>query len=157
MTRSLSPIPTFAPIVDTQGQITTFFRLLWQALIGGWAQVPTAATPIAKTGQSASIVTSTLLATPAAGLYRVSWYLRKTVADGVASSLTMTIGWTDSGVSLTKSGSALTTDSTTAEQDGAFTVYADAASDLTYAVAYASNTPGKMTYDVRVSVEQLVG
>ena len=155
--RSLAPIPTWQPITEKPGTITQYFRLRWQELMDGFTASPTAGgSGGLLTGLHASISTTLLLTTPSNGLYRVSYYLRKTTADGVASSLTFTWGWLDHGVALTENASALTTDTTSAQQSGSKVVYADAASSLTYAVTYSSNTPNAMVDEISVSVEQLV-
>src|SRR5256885_2073520 len=54
--------------------------------------------PTALTGQSAAIAFTTVIAAPATTAYRLSWYASITTADGVSSSLTVTIRWTDDGV-----------------------------------------------------------
>jgi LDH2 family malate/lactate/ureidoglycolate dehydrogenase len=152
--RSLTPIPADTPIVDKKGAINFFFRLAWQALIDAFQQVPTVAA-IERLAQAAALVTTGLYTTRAAGLYRISWYLRKTVADGVSSSLTVTLGWTESALALTEAAPALATDTVTAQQSGSKLVYADESTDLTIAVAYASNTPGAMKWRLDASVEAL--
>lgn len=154
MPQSLAPIPQEMQIVDEGGAITEFFRLRWQQLIDAFTLTPSAAT-VFTTAQTAAIGTSSAFVTRQDALYRVSYYLRKTQADGVSSSLTFTWGWIDGGVALTESAAALTLDSVIAEQSGSKVVMADASSGLTYAVAYASNTPGQMAYSLSVSVEQL--
>ncbi len=153
MPASLAPIPLGAQIVDRAGSITDFFRLRWQSLIDGF-QLSATVADVQKLAQTAAIVTTAAFTTKAAAAYRISYYLRKTVADGVASSATVTLGWTETGVALTLVGSALATDTVLAVQSGSAVVWADAASDLTYAVAYTSNTPAKMTYRLDVTVEQ---
>ncbi|HEV8262936.1 MAG TPA: hypothetical protein VGQ19_19545 [Burkholderiales bacterium] len=155
MPQVLSPIPLATPIIEKDGSISAFFRLRWQELIDSFLRTPTASAVSKLSPQSASIATTAAFTTRVAGYYRVSYYMRKTQADGVSSSLTFTWGWTETGVALPESAAALTTDTTSAQQSGSKTVYADAASDLTYAVAYASNTPGQMKYRLEVRVEQL--
>jgi hypothetical protein len=154
MARTLGAIPADSAIVEADGTVTTFFRLLWETLRTTFQNVGTVAS-VRKADQTAALVTASAYTTQAEALYRVSWYLRKTIADGVNSSLTITLGWTNRAVALTEAGAALVTDSVLAQQSGSKVVRADAASDLTYAVAYASNTPAKMTYDLDVSVELL--
>ena len=155
MPRNLPPIPQWAPVSDQQGMITLFFRQLWQILIDGWNVVPATATSITA-GLTAATAATTVLSPTQTGFVRVSYYLRKTVADGTSSSLTFTWGWTQGGEAFSASASALTTDTNTAEQDGSRTIYADSGTAVTFSVAYASNTPGKMTYSIDVAAEQLV-
>ena len=154
MARTLTIIPAFTPITERDGRITSFFRAAWQTLITGFQLIPAVAI-VTALGQTAAIATTTAWVTTSPGMYRVSWYLRKTVAGGVSSSLTMTIGWTDRGAALTQAGAALTTDTTTANQNGSITVRADESTNLTFAIAYASNAAATMTYDYVVTVEQM--
>lgn len=108
------------------------------------------------TNQSASIGTTTIpTGSLAAGYYRVSYYMRKTTADGVNSSLTVTLGWTDGGIGCSQAFSALTTDTTGASQNGIITVRSDSAVGLTYGIVYASNTPGAMKFRFTAFVEAL--
>lgn len=153
MPKALSPIPLGTPIVDRAGAINIFFRQQWEALRNSFQVSPTVAS-VQRLDQSAAIVTESAYLTKAAGLYRISYYVRKTVADGVSSSLTVTLGWSD-GVAVTEAGAALATDSILAEQSGSKVVYAAANTDLTFAVTYASNTPGTMHYRIHVVIEQL--
>lgn len=106
--------------------------------------------------QTATIgATSIPLGALAAGIYRIGYYARVTSPDGVASLLTVTLGWTESSQPLTLSGAAMTGDSLTTVQTGLAVVVVDAASALTYATTYSSNTPAKMQYRLTVVVEQI--
>lgn len=154
MARTLSPIPSGTVIVDRGGAITDFFRLRWEELRAAFGSTP-AAGSIQKLAQNAALVTTAVFTTRVAGLYRISYYLRKTTADGVSSALTFTFGWTETGFAQTEAQAALTTDAVTAEQSGSKVVWADANTDLTAAIAYASNTPGQMVYRADVAVESL--
>ncbi len=153
MSNFLSPIPGGVAITDKAGVITTFFRLRWQELIDRFRFTPSVANTTV-TGQAAAIGTTTLYTAVTAGLYRVSWYLRKTLADGVSSSLQVTIGFLDLGQAESVTGAALTTDTNAAFQSGNVQlIRCDANSDITGEVAYASNTPGAMQFDAAFTVE----
>lgn len=154
MPQSLAPIPLGVEVVDQNRTLTVFMRERWQQLIDSFTLTPTAAA-VSESAQAASIATTAAFTTRGAGYYRISYYMRKTAADGVSSSLTVTLGWTESAVPLTQAFAALTVDTTAAQQNGSITVYADASSDLTFAVAYVSGTPGQMAYRIEVRVEQL--
>ena len=151
---ALAPIPTGVPITERDGTVTDFFRLRWQELLDGFLKTGAVAA-IERTGENAAIATTAAFTTISEGLYRVSWYVRKTTADGVSSSLTVTLGWTHRAVALTEAGAALATDAVTAQQSGSKLIRADASSDITFAVAYASNTPGQMVYEINVICEQV--
>lgn len=153
----LSDIPLGIPIVDQSGGITIFYRLRWNELQERFQLAPVAATADSpSTDPSAATGTTSLLTTVSSGLYRVTVYSRKTVADGVSSSLQLTLGWTEHAVALTKTFAAVTADSITTSVDSiTWTVLADATTDINFSFAYASNTPGNMKYLYRVRVEQL--
>lgn len=156
MPRTLPPIPLGVPIVVKDpvfGAITEFYRLQWQNLIDGNTLTPNVALASLLTPQTAAIPTTSAFVTATGGLYRVAYYLRKTVADGVSSSLQMTVGFVDHGGALTEVFPALTTDTASAHQSGSVLIWADATSTISYAIAYASNTPAKMTYNAYVTVE----
>jgi hypothetical protein len=97
MPQVLGPIPLGVEIVDKDGAINEFFRLRWQEIETSFEQVPTAAR-INDSGLTAALATTTVFTTVAAGVYEIDYYIRKTVAGGVSSSLTVTIGWTENGV-----------------------------------------------------------
>lgn len=153
-TPSLSPIPAGVVIVDPAGAITDFFRLRWEELIARFQTSPTVAT-VQKLTQTAAIVTVAAFTTRAAGNYRITVALQKTIADGVLSSLTTTISWTSRGIAMTHAFAALTTDALGANDSEPWSFWADANSDISYAIAYASNTPAKMTFHADVTVESV--
>lgn len=154
MPMALGPIPSDQEITERGGPITTYFRLRWQELMDGFTKTPTLAS--IDTGVLSAAKTTTIAQTVvAAGMYRIGLYLQKITADGVSSSLTLTVGWTSRGVPLTKVFSALTTDTVGANDSSLWEMYVDASSDITYEVAYASNTPGNMTYRVNGAVERM--
>jgi hypothetical protein len=155
MPRALSPIPQTTPIVDQARSITDFFRYRWQELIDGFGSAPLAGS-INASGQTAALATATVVTTTSAGLYRLNYTLVKTVADGVSSSLQVTASWVSGGLTLTHTFSALTTDSIGAEQGAVYPMACDAASTITVAIAYASNTANKMTYAYVAAAERLV-
>lgn len=159
MARNLSPIPGGTVIVDKTGGITDFFRLRWEELRSAFSSTPAAGSvqfgPPGSVALSAALPTTVVFTAKIAGLYRISYYLRKLTADGVSSALTATVGWTETGVAQSESEAAVTVDAVTAQQSGSKVVWADANTDLTIAVAYASNTPAAMTYRVDAAVESL--
>ncbi len=154
MPRSLAPIPIDAPIADRIGAITLFFRLRWQELVDGFGVVPTRGL-LSIADRNTALPATILYTTIAAAVYRVGYYIRKTAADGVASSLTVTIAWTEGGAPKTYVFGALAVDAIDAKQSDFIEVPADAASDLTIAIAYVSTTPGNMHYIGVATCEQL--
>ena len=132
------------------GDWTRWLQLFW-ARVGSSVQF--VGKTVARTNQSAAIATTTIYTPTQGGLYRVSWYARVTVADGVSSSLQVTVTWREGGVTLTKTFAALTGDTTTTLDSQTWVVHADSGTSITYAVAYASNTPLKMRYRLDVATE----
>ena len=113
-----------------------------------------ASTPVSVTAQAASIgITAIPTSTLAGGLYRVSYYARITRAATVSSSLIVTIGWTETGVSLIQSGAAIIGNTTASNQNGTLFLQVDASSPVTYATTYASVGATTMQYKLVVSLE----
>jgi len=132
--------------------------LLWlqDAVISRVQSAPDLRTAIILTGQTAAIGATPLpLASVTAGRYRIAFYTRVTTPDGVSSSLTITLGWTDGGIACTQSGAAMTGNAVTTTQSGSIMIQSDANAPITYSVAYASNTPNQMAYRLSVVVEAL--
>jgi hypothetical protein len=155
MPNTLAPIPLETEITDREGRITVFFRERWEQLIGGFQVTPLVA-QLEFTGQQAAIALTSAYLALAAGLYEVGYYARKTAADGVNSSLQFTWSWVDHGVALSEADAALVLDTTAAQQSRTKLLYADGQTDLSFAVAYASNTPGAMAFELYVMVRKLV-
>lgn len=88
-----------------------------------------------------------------AGVYLVSYTLRVTTADGVSSSVQVSLGWTDNGgPALTLNAAALAADSVTLPQTGQIRPTIGPNTSLTFTTVYASNTPNKMRYKLQFSV-----
>jgi hypothetical protein len=142
-----SPLPAYGLSKD-------FGNWLQSSIVQNVASAPTTFPRSSLSNQSGGVAPTPIpLPSLAAGTYRISYYLRKTVPDGVSSSLTITFGWTEGTVALTLSGPPLTVDAITAVQTGTVLLLIDANSPITYAIAYASNTPGTMKYKLSVVVE----
>lgn len=88
-----------------------------------------------------------------AGTYRVTYYARKTTIDGVASQLTVSIGFTENAIPLTLSGPIMNVDSVTSPQSGSIMVTIDDNTSITYATTYFSTTPDQMRYELRFLIE----
>lgn len=150
----LGEIPLAVEIVEEDRTISVFFRLLWAQLISLVGQIATVA-QIEQLAQTAAIATATAFTVQSAGVYRIVVSLQKTVADGVSSSLTVTVAWISRGVSMTKTFAALTTDTVGANDTSLWQMYVDGNSDIAYQVSYASNTPARMTFNSNVTVERM--
>jgi hypothetical protein len=155
MPRALGPIPLGTPITDRDGTITVFFRQRWQDLGAGWSETPTVQ-HVGLGAQTGAIPATAVWTAGAVGIYRVSWYVRKTRADGVSSSVAVTLGFLDvDGTALNYADAPLTLDTVGAWRGATVPIRCRAPSDITVAVAYASATPGQMRYDLDVKVEFL--
>lgn len=153
-----APFPAHDPIVTPKTGIATKPLIDWvTALTGDVDAAPSRLRSVTVTGQSAAIGTTAIpTGALAAGLYRVSWYARITTAASVSSSLTITIGWTESGNVLSKPGTALTGNTTgTLESGGLPLIRIDASTPVTYATAYASTGGTAMQYRLDVVLEQI--
>ena len=145
------------PMVDLQRRPTKGFIDWMTSLLSEVESAPSTYAPVSLTGQSASIGTTPIpVATLSSGLYRVTWSARITTpatTGAATSSLTVTLGWTDATLACTISGAALTGNTTTTTQSATQLVRVDAASPITYATTYASNTAGQMVYRLDVVLE----
>jgi hypothetical protein len=159
----LAPIPTDAPLLqlDLDGKPTPYLSADWYLWFFAQANrvqqaPPVLGTPTSLTSQSASIGTTALtLPALSGGVYRVSWYARITTAATVSSSLTVTIGFTETAITLSTSGSAITGNTTTTTQSGSVLLQIDAASSLTYSTTYASVGATSMVYRLSLTCEQV--
>lgn len=157
MSAPLDSPPYKAEVVDQSrklsGDWTRWIQPFWSRVA---AAIQSVGRTVSVTDQSAAIATTTLYTVTQAGTYRVSWYLRVTVADGVSSSAQLTLTWREGSHTSTKTFTALTGDTTSTYDAAVWPFYADSGTTVSYAVAYASNTPLTMRYRLTVATEQLV-
>ena len=154
MAATLAPIPRGAPVVESKVWTITQDWFIW--LFSAIKRLETAAQrvkAVARSALSATIATTTLYTTLEAGIYRVSYAFRVTTPATTSSSLTLTIGWVDGGVTLSQAGAALTGNLTTSQQNGTFLMRCDTASLITYAMLYASVGGTAMVYKLDLTVE----
>lgn len=154
--RVLERAPIQSPVA---GALTLFLN--WQQWFNELVQrvnlKPTRiGAPVELSAQGASIGATAYPAfTLSAGLYRVSYTARVTQAATTSSSLTVTIGWTEGGVSLTQAGAAMTGNTTGTQQNGTIVLRLDQAATITYATTFASVGGTPMRYRLDVLVEAL--
>lgn len=148
-------------IIDTDkaslGLPSFQFLIFMRGLIGDVQAAPTGFPPV--TEQVTAAIPTTAIPTDgdlSAGLYRVSWIGEVLTAAGVSSDFQVTISWTSNGVSKQKVG-ALTNGNTTAtyEANSVPLLYADAATPITFAVAYNSNPANAMVLRLSLTLERL--
>jgi hypothetical protein len=106
------------------------------------------------TAQSASIgATQIPSGSLNTGIYRLTYYFRIT-SPGTTSSLSVSFGWTDSGVACSKTFTANTGNTTGTTSSDSYLVSADQATPITYATTYAS-TGAAMQYKLVVTLESI--
>ena len=90
-------------------------------------------------GQTASVGTTPFpLGSIAPGIWRISYTARITTPATTSSSLTVTITWTDGGVTMTQTGAAITGNTTATGQSGSVVIRVDASTPISYSTTYAS-------------------
>lgn len=166
-TGTISDPPIETPLTDEtqdstkpgarpQFYMTTGWYQWFLALVARIQRAAQLLQTVALTGQSAAIgTTATDIGAISSGLYRVSWYARITQAATVNSSLTVTIGWTESATSQSSSGAALVGNTTVTGQSGSVLIQSDSVAPITYATAYVSVGATPMKYRLSVTVEAL--
>jgi hypothetical protein len=122
------------------------------------------------TAQTAAIGTTTLYAVPAtgAGQYRLAWDSKVTTAAGTSSTLgALTIVYTDpdgvaqtiSAIATTGAGTVVTTNTgnntTTLLAGLPLILNCKAGTNITYAMAYASNAANAMAYNLHLKLEAM--
>lgn len=120
------------------------------------------------TAQTAAITTTTLFAPATAGQYRLSWNAKVTTAAGTSSTLgALTVVYTDpDNVAQTITAPASIAAGTIATTSAANTtatvllgmpllLNCKAATNITYAFAYASNAANAMNYNLHLKLESL--
>jgi len=131
---------------------TAWFTQLTQTTEGS----PQRVASVTLTAQAASIgATDMSTGALSAGLYRISYYARITQAATTSSSLTVTLDWTDGGVSPSFSGAAMTANTVTTFQSETKIIKVDALSPIRYSTTYASVGATPMQYALRVVLEEL--
>lgn len=111
--------------------------------------------PISLTGQAASIGTTPVTSeTLTAGLYRLTYYIRITTADGVSSSVRLNMAWVDGSATCTHSFLDVTGD-TTGTTESETRMVDISAPPITFTVTYVSNTPGAMQYKLLIALESV--
>lgn len=158
MAYTTASLNTKEPMVDLKRRPSKTFIDWVTQLVADVDSAPSALKVVTATTQNASIGTTPIpTGTLSTGLYRVTWYARITTpatTGAGTSSLTVTLGWTDT-VSCTYSGSAMTGNTTGTVQSQTQVVNIDAASPITYATTYASDTAGQMVYTLSLVLEQV--
>lgn len=141
---------------DSLGLPSFPFLIYMRGLRDAVAAAPTGFEPVSV--QASAAVATTAIPTDgdlSEGLYRVTWIGEVLTAAGVSSDFTVTISWTSNGVTHQRVGT-VTNGNTTATYDSA-TVFlrADAATPITFSVAYNSNPANAMVFRLSLTLERL--
>lgn len=155
--------PIAEPVKNAQGKtelvVTLPFAIYLRDLRTDIDNAPRSATatPISQTTKNASVVTTDILTPTSDGLYSFQFSAAVMTADGVSSSLTTVLGWTQNTVAKTKSFTAMTGNTVTTTASDTYLFFADASAPITYALTYVSNTPGQMVYDFYAVLSTVAG
>lgn len=156
MSAPLDLVPYKSAVVDDNNILSGDWTRWWS---GFWNRVKSAVqlvgTPVTQTSPflNAAVTTKVLLTVTQGGTYRISTYLRIVVADGVSSSAQITLTWRENLQTCTKTFAAVTGDTVTTVDSQSWTVHADSGTQISYAIAYASNTPNKMHFRADLPTE----
>lgn len=137
--------------------MSIFLRTLRSDLNTTARAVPQA--PVVVTNANASVASTDLIVpVPAVnGLYSFTYAAHVRTIDAVSSSLIPAISWTWQGVVQTKTFATMNGNLTTTNASESYTFRADASAPITYALTYASNTPGTMRYDFYAVLASVAG
>lgn len=157
MSQPLDSPPYKAEVVDKSriltGDWTRWLQVFFSRV---FSAIQSVGSPVViQTDQSAAIPSTVLLTVTQSAFYRLSWYMRVVVVDGVSSSAQLTITWREGSHTSTKTFTALTGDTTSTYDGAVWPFYADSGTQVTFAIAYASNTPAKMHYRRALAIEQM--
>ena len=137
---------------------TTPFLIFMRGLTGAIEDAPQTFEPVIAEAQTAAIGTTAFPTDGdlSAGVYRVSWAAKVVTVAGVSSDFQVTIAWTwkaitQSWVGTLRNGNL----TTTYDLSSVPLLYCDAATPITYAVAYTSNPAAAMAYDFFATLERL--
>lgn len=109
--------------------------------------------PVILKAQAAAIPTSPIGAgILPTGPYLLAYYLRITQAASVSSSVQPTFNWTDGAQACSRTGAAVTGNTTNTTDSGIVLVQADAPGTLTYTTTYASVGGVPMQYNLEIAI-----
>lgn len=151
----IAPLYIATKIVDAAGGVNIFFLQRWEEIRTGLGLVPAKGVVNPSGVASASEVTQLLFTTTQAGIYRMTFSIRRTAVDGAGSTLIFTGHWTDGGTPLSFAFPVNNTDTTGSLYTGTMEVPIDVNTPVTYDIAYTSTTPGQMKYKRLVTLELL--
>jgi hypothetical protein len=157
MAQHLESIPYNTGIIEGKNDpIASVWYLWFFGLVAVLSAAPTLVATGSLKNKGASIPTTPIAIDDAqGGYYRVSIYARITRPATTSSSLTVQIGWTESGQTLLYAFPALTGNSVLSVLMQEPVIKNDQASPITYSTIYASAGAVTMQYSLDIAVERL--
>lgn len=157
MARHLESIPYNTGIIEGKDDpIASVWYLWFFGLVAVLSAAPTLVVTGSLKNQGAPISTTPLpIDDPQGGYYRVSVYARITRPATTSSSLTVQLGWSETGQTLLYAFPALTGNSVLSVLIQELVIKSDQASPITYSTIYASAGAVTMQYSLDIAVERL--
>lgn len=144
------------PLIDRSGLMTQRWLFYFRDQSDTVAQGPTRVVTAGATNQTASISTTPFSTDAlAAGLYRVTWYVRVTTPATTSSSVEVVLSWTDGAIAQSVTGTAVTGNTTTSLSTQSALIHIDQSTPISYATTYASNAANEMAYALYLTLESL--
>lgn len=151
-----SPIPFDDKVITKAAKITTAWVDWFLDLLTRVNQTARRVVSVALETQIATIATTSVPTGDAtAGLFRVTYYAAITTPATTSSELTITLGWTDRGVSKSKTFALINGNTADTTQSDSLLMRCDQAILLTYAALYNSVGGTVMQYSLDVVVESM--
>jgi hypothetical protein len=152
-----APAPLRDPIARKSDGLMTAPWVTWfTQLTTDLDAAPERLDSVTVTGQTASISPTALdVGSLSQGLYRVTWRARITQAATVSSSLVVTVGYTESAITMSESGTAITGNTTSTVASGSFLVAVDQGTPITFSTTYASTGASVMAYTLTIVAEEM--
>lgn len=154
---SLGDVIRYLKTQDSLGFITQTWQRFFSQLQSVITATPTRINLVELETKSASIAATDFSdGSLAAGWYEVKPYSRITTIAGVASSLILTLAWTDKGTSVSHAYTAWTSNIVgDIPEWSPLLIRVDSASPITYATTYVSNPAAAMVYDLGLVLERV--
>lgn len=153
----LQPLPFTTRLIGLTQMMEQIWVRWFQTLVDLVTGAPIKVGGVDLTAQAASVPTTALPTTAPlpAGVYRLTSAARITQAATISSTLTLTMGWTDGGVSCAKTFATVSGNTISTTDSQTYSVHVDAGTPLTYSVAWSSAGATAMRYALSLLVEAL--
>lgn len=150
------PFPSRSEIVKPSRKASdVFIRWIENVLLSRLQASPVLAEALTPLPDQNAAAAGTLGVNLSGGLYRVDAHTVITVVDPVANSVQLTLGWTLNGLAYTETFTVLNSivlGAAGTRQSAIFAMQVDPNTSVTYAYAYASNTPNAMHWQAALGL-----